>query len=65
VRGSPGPISKIAGSGQELVYPWATSVRVDRRGDVRVMRCLWQRAFHPCGEWLSYTVANLRRERDR
>jgi hypothetical protein len=25
-------------SGQELAYPWATSVRVDRRGDLRVLR---------------------------
>ena len=38
-------------SGQELAYPWATSVRVQR---------LRQRAFHPCGEWVSYTVTNLR-----
>ena len=47
--------------GQELGYPWATSVRVDRRGDLRVMRGLRQRAFHPCAEWVSYTVENLRR----
>jgi hypothetical protein len=46
--------------GQELAYPWATSVRVDRRGDLRVMRGLRQRAFHPCAEWASYTVKNLR-----
>jgi hypothetical protein len=48
-------------SGQELAYPWATSVRVDRRGDLRVMQGLRQRAFHPCTEWVSYTVTNLRR----
>ena len=47
-------------SGEELSYPWATSVRVDRRGDLRVMQGLRQRAFHPCAEWASYTVANLR-----
>ena len=47
-------------SGEELSYPWATSVRVDRRGDLRVMHGLRQRAFHPCAEWASYTVANLR-----
>lgn len=47
-------------SGEELPYPWATSVRVDRRGDLRVMQGLRQRAFHPCAEWASYTVANLR-----
>jgi hypothetical protein len=47
-------------SGQELAYPWATSVRVDRRGDLRVMQGLRQRAFHPCAEWASYTVKNLR-----
>jgi hypothetical protein len=46
--------------GQKLAYPWATSVRVDRRGDLRVMRGLRQRAFHPCAEWASYTVRNLR-----
>lgn len=48
-------------SGQEVSYPWATSVRVDRRGDLRVMQGLRQRAFHPCAEWASYTVQNLRR----
>jgi len=47
-------------SGEELSYPWATSVRVDRRGDLRVMQRFRQRAFHPCAEWASYTVANLR-----
>jgi hypothetical protein len=47
-------------SGEELSYPWATSIRVDRRGDLRVMQGLRQRAFHPCAEWASYTVANLR-----
>ena len=47
-------------SGEELSYPWATSVRVDRRGDLRVMQGLRRRAFHPCAEWASYTVANLR-----
>ena len=47
-------------SGEELSYPWATSVRVDRRGDLRLMQGLRQRAFHPCAEWASYTVANLR-----
>ncbi len=47
-------------SGQELAYPWATSVRVDRQGDLRVLRGLRQRAFHPCAEWASYTVENLR-----
>jgi hypothetical protein len=47
-------------SGQELAYPWATSVRVDRQGDLRVLQGLRQRAFHPCAEWTSYTVKNLR-----
>jgi hypothetical protein len=47
-------------SGQELAYPWATSVRVNRLGDLRVLQGLRQRAFHPCAEWVSYTVANLR-----
>jgi hypothetical protein len=47
-------------SGQELAYPWATSVRVDRQGDLRVLQGLRQRAFHPCAEWASYTVENLR-----
>jgi hypothetical protein len=46
--------------GKELSYPWATSVRVDRRGDLRVMRGLRPGAFHPCAEWASYTVHNLR-----
>jgi hypothetical protein len=47
-------------SGEELAYPWATSVRVDRQGDLRVLQGLRQRAFHPCAEWASYTVKNLR-----
>jgi hypothetical protein len=47
-------------SGQELAYPAATSIRVDRRGDLRVMQGLRRRAFHPCAEWASYTVKNLR-----
>ena len=51
--------------GQELTYPRATSLRVDRRGDLRVMQGLRRGAFHPCAEWVSYTVTNLRRERDR
>lgn len=47
-------------NGQELSYPWATSVRVDRRGDLRVVQGFRQRAFHPCAEWLAYTVTNQR-----
>jgi hypothetical protein len=47
-------------SGQEITYPWATSIRVDRRGDLRVMQGLRRRAFHPRAEWASYTVQNLR-----
>lgn len=45
--------------GRELAYPWATSVRVDRQGNLRVLQGLRQRAFHPCAEWSSYTVSNL------
>ena len=52
-------------SGQDLAYPWATSLRVDRRGDLRVMQGLRRRAFHSSAEWASYTVTNLRREGDR
>jgi hypothetical protein len=52
-------------AGQELTYPRATSLRVDRRGDLRVMQGLRRGGFHPCAEWASYTVTNLRRERDR
>ena len=51
--------------GKELTYPSSTSLRVDRRGDLRVMQGLRREAFHPCAEWASYTVTNLRRERDR
>jgi hypothetical protein len=47
-------------SGQELAYPWATSIRVDRLGDLRVLHGLRQRALHPCADWASYTVENLR-----
>jgi hypothetical protein len=49
-------------TGQELAYPLATSIRVDRRGDLHVIQGLRQRAFHPCAEWTSYTVANMRRQ---
>ena len=49
-------------TGHDLAYPRATSLRVDRRGDLRVMQGLRRRAFHPCAEWSSYTVTNLRRE---
>jgi hypothetical protein len=53
-------LTVLTASGQELIYPWATSIRVDRRGDLRVLHGLRQRAFHPCAEWVSYTVQNLR-----
>jgi hypothetical protein len=46
--------------GEELAYPSATSIRVDRRGDLRVLQGLRRRAFHPCAEWASYTVRNMR-----
>jgi hypothetical protein len=46
--------------GEVLAYPWATSIRVDRQGNLRVMKGVRQRAFHPCAEWASYTVENLR-----
>jgi hypothetical protein len=46
--------------GEELAYPGATSIRVNRRGDLRVLQGLRQRAFHPRAEWASYTVQNLR-----
>jgi LmbE family N-acetylglucosaminyl deacetylase len=46
--------------GDELDYPWATSVRVDRHGNLRVMQGIRQRAYHPCAEWAAYTVRNLR-----
>jgi hypothetical protein len=42
---------------QELSYPWATSVRLDRRGDLHILQGWRQRAFHPAGEWTKYTVA--------
>jgi hypothetical protein len=50
-------------TGEEHAYPWATSVRVDRRGDLRVLQGWRQRAYHPRAEWASYTVTNSRRER--
>ena len=34
-------------SGQDLAYPGATSLHMDRRGDLRVMQGLRRRAFHP------------------
>jgi hypothetical protein len=56
----PQTVTVQTASGQELAYPQATSIRVDRRGDLRVMQGLRRRAFHPCAEWASYTVKNLR-----
>jgi hypothetical protein len=53
-------VTVLTVSGTELKYPWATSIRVDRRGDLRVLKGLRQRAFHPRAEWASYTVTNLR-----
>jgi hypothetical protein len=47
-------------SGQELTYPSATSIRVNSLGDLRVLHGLRQGAFHPCADWASYTVVNLR-----
>jgi hypothetical protein len=58
-KGAQTLIVRTAG-GDELAYPWATSIRVDRRGDLRVMQGLRRRAFHPRAEWASYTVKNLR-----
>ena len=42
---------------QQISYPWATSVTVSRGGDLRVYDGWQQRAYHPAGEWTSYTVA--------
>jgi hypothetical protein len=44
---------------QQLDYPWATSVTVSRRGDLKIWQGLKARAFHPAGEWTMYTVAAL------
>jgi hypothetical protein len=53
-------VSVRTAGGEVLAYPWATSIRVDRQGNLRVMKGVRQRAFHPCAEWASYTVENLR-----
>ena len=53
-------ITRAPAGGQELACPWATSIPVDGRSDLRVLQGLRQRAFHPCAEWASYTVENLR-----
>lgn len=42
---------------QEYRYPWATDIRITRRGDLQVYEGLRQRAYHHAGEWTSYTVA--------
>jgi hypothetical protein len=52
-------------TGQQLAYEWATSVRVDRRGNLRVLEGWRQRAFHPRDEWVFYTVPNPRREQEK
>ena len=51
-------------TGQQLEYGWATSVRLDRRGDLRVLDGWKQRAYHPASDWLSYTVQNPRRDQE-
>jgi hypothetical protein len=53
-------VSVRTAGGEVLAYPWATSIRVDRQGNLRVMKGVRQRAFYPCAEWASYTVENLR-----
>lgn len=42
---------------QQISYPWATSARVDKHGNLRLYQGLWQRVFHPDGEWTMYSVA--------
>lgn len=39
-----------------ISYPWATSVSVTRKGALRIYQGWRQRAYHPRGEWKSYTV---------
>jgi RecB family exonuclease len=48
-------------SGQTIDYsteesPWATEVRVNRKGDLQIYANHTQRVFHPAGEWRSYAV---------
>jgi hypothetical protein len=51
------PVTVTTRSSQEIAYPWVTSARVDRRGNLRLYQGLSQRVFHPAGEWVRYTVA--------
>jgi hypothetical protein len=48
--------------GSVSTYLWATDVRVDRKGNLRVFDGLHQRAFHPAGEWDSYVVKAVKHE---
>jgi hypothetical protein len=48
--------------GGAVSYTWATDVRVDRKGNLRVFDGMHQRAFHPAGEWESYIVKAAKHE---
>jgi hypothetical protein len=48
--------------GGSATYTWATDVRIDRKGNLRVFEGHQQRAFHPAGEWDSYIVKAVKAE---
>lgn len=58
----PTPVT-VTTQSQEIAYPWATSARVDRRGNLRIYQGLSQRVFHPAGEWTKYAVQPAAPER--
>jgi hypothetical protein len=49
------PVS-VQGRAATHHYPWATSVTISKRGELKIFQGWQQRAFHPHGEWLSFTV---------
>lgn len=56
-------VTVITASRRTLVYDWPkVSVRIDRRGELHVCQGWRQRAFHPRGEWVSFTVESRHAE---
>lgn len=48
--------------GEAVKYPWATDVRQDRKGNLRIYHGNRERAFYPQGEWAAYVVSAVKPE---
>ena len=52
-----GPVVVQTSGGAAVSYPWATSVRVDRKGSLHIYGHHKQHAVHLEGEWSKYGVS--------